>query len=118
MSRSMLIILLLMVLVITSQFEWRQQFGSDMDTNPRDPQKQLTVSKREEEVKEKIILTQEKNIHRLNEAVLNLKEQLKKCVCYNVTSKNTLNSLAENVIGLEEEQIVDEFDQQEEIPVD
>ncbi|GFQ05902.1 hypothetical protein PHJA_002734200 [Phtheirospermum japonicum] len=55
MSRPMLLVFLLMVLVITSQFEWRQQLVSDIDTSPRESQKQQPISKREEIVKEKVI---------------------------------------------------------------
>ncbi|KAL3620214.1 hypothetical protein CASFOL_035126 [Castilleja foliolosa] len=118
MSRPMLLVFLLMVLVITSQFEWRQQFISDVDTSPRESQKQQPVSKREEFVKEKIILSQEKSIQRLNELVRSLKEQLKQqCMCINETSNSTVSSPTENVFELEQEQIVEELEQQE-VPED
>lgn len=55
MSRPMLLVFLLLILIITSQFEWRQQLVSDMDTNPGESQKQQQISKREEVVKEKVI---------------------------------------------------------------
>ncbi|CAA0841324.1 Unknown protein [Striga hermonthica] len=108
MSKLMLIIALLTVLAIMSQIEWRQQFLGDVD-----PQKQLP--EREQVVKEKIILIQEKSIHKLNEAIQNLNEQLKKCACFNVTLNNsTLSSPAEHVT--EEHMMDDEFGQQEEVP--
>ncbi|GER33213.1 hyaluronan mediated motility receptor-relatedfamily protein [Striga asiatica] len=110
MSKLMLIIALLMVLVIVSQIEWRQPFLGDVD-----PQKQIPDAEREKVVKEKIILIQEKSIHKLNEAIQNLNKKLKKCACFNMTLNNsTFGPPAEHVT---EEQIVDdEFGQQEEVP--
>ncbi|KAI3461266.1 hypothetical protein Pfo_017929 [Paulownia fortunei] len=109
MSRPMLLVFLLLILIITSQFEWRQQLVSDMDTNPREPQKQRQISKREEGVKEKIILSQEKNIQRLNELVRSLREQLQQCRSNNETlNGGTLTSLTENVIELERQQILED----------
>ncbi|KAL8479965.1 hypothetical protein ACS0TY_026271 [Phlomoides rotata] len=101
MSRPLLLVFLLMVLVFTSQFEWRQQL-SDMDTNPEESQKLQQIPKREEVVKEKIILTQEKKIQRLHEVVKSLKEQLKRCQVSNETLNGTLTSLAENSMELEQ----------------
>lgn len=57
MSRPMLLVFLLLILIITSQFEWRQPLVSDMDTNPGESQKQQQISKREEGVKEKVIVS-------------------------------------------------------------
>ncbi|KAH9624764.1 hypothetical protein KSS87_003533, partial [Heliosperma pusillum] len=54
MSRPMLLVFLLLVMIITSQFEWRQQLVTDVDANHSLSQKQLRVSKREEAVKEKV----------------------------------------------------------------
>ncbi|KAL6575734.1 hypothetical protein OROHE_000715 [Orobanche hederae] len=112
MSRPMLLVLLLLILIITSQFEWRQQLVGDMDTNPTESQKQLPISKREEVFKEKIILTQEKKIHRLREVIDSLKEQLKQCRCTNQTwniNGTLISSLTENnVIQLDRQQFVEE----------
>lgn len=55
MSRPMLLVFLLLVLIITSQFEWKQQLVSDVDSSPTVSQKQQQISKREEGVKEKVI---------------------------------------------------------------
>ncbi|XP_057782008.1 uncharacterized protein LOC131000227 [Salvia miltiorrhiza] len=85
MSRPMLLVFLLLILIITSQFEWRQQIVNDMDTNTAVSQKQQQISKREEGVKEKIILSQEKSIQKLNEVVKNLREQLQQCRSSNAT---------------------------------
>ncbi|KAG8371141.1 hypothetical protein BUALT_Bualt13G0055900 [Buddleja alternifolia] len=108
MSRPMLLVFLLLILVITSQFEWRQQFVSDLDANPRESEKQKQISKGEEGVKEKIILSQEKNIQRLNELIRILKEQLQQCRSSNETVNSTVSSLTENVIELEREQIIED----------
>ncbi|XP_022887836.1 uncharacterized protein LOC111403526 [Olea europaea var. sylvestris] len=108
MSRGMLLIVLMLILIITSQFEWRQQLGGDVDTSPRESQKQPQISKREEVVKEKIILSQEKNIQRLNELVQSLKEQLHLCQCTNETINGTVSSMTENIIELEQQQILED----------
>ncbi|XP_073040490.1 uncharacterized protein [Primulina eburnea] len=108
MSRPMLLVFLLLVLIITSQFEWRQQLMSDVDASSRDSHKQEKISKREEIIKEKIILTQEKYIQRLNELVRSLREQLHQCRNINETSKSTHSSLTEHIIELERQQILED----------
>ncbi|PSS03119.1 Structural maintenance of chromosomes protein like [Actinidia chinensis var. chinensis] len=108
MSRPMLLVFLLIVLIITSQFEWKQQLVSDIDASPSVSQKQQQISKREEAVKEKIILSQEKNIQRLNELVRSLRGQLLQCRNNNETMKGTVNTLTENVIELERQQILED----------
>ncbi|KAL2932653.1 Aspartate carbamoyltransferase regulatory chain [Bienertia sinuspersici] len=55
MSRPMLLVFLLLILIITSQFEWRQQLVTDVESNHSVSQKQQRISKREEAVKEKVI---------------------------------------------------------------
>ncbi|KAG6436090.1 hypothetical protein SASPL_100972 [Salvia splendens] len=137
----MLLVCLLLILIITSQFEWRQQLVRDMDTNPAESQKQQPISKREEGVKEKhgevrataftdqvpflvyanvdrvglmlvlqIILSQEKSIQKLNEVVKSLREQLQQCHSINETTtlNATLSSLAESIIELERQQILED----------
>ncbi|KAL2536399.1 Alcohol dehydrogenase 3 [Forsythia ovata] len=54
MSRPVLLVFLLLILIITSQFEWRQQLVSNTDLSPRESQKQQQISKREESDKEKL----------------------------------------------------------------
>ncbi|XP_075500628.1 uncharacterized protein LOC142539222 isoform X2 [Primulina tabacum] len=108
MSRPMLLVFLLLVLIITSQFEWRQQLMSDVDTSSRDSHKQEQISKRKEIIKEKIILTQEKNIQSLNELVRSLSEQLHQCRNINEMSKSTHSSLAAHIIELERQQILED----------
>ncbi|XP_057955524.1 uncharacterized protein LOC131149255 [Malania oleifera] len=107
MSRPLLLVFLLLVLIITSQFEWKQQLVIDIDSTPSISQKQQQISKREEAVKEKIILSQEKNIQRLNELVLSLREQLRYCRGNNDATNSTVNHLTEKVIELERQQILE-----------
>ncbi|XP_062082594.1 uncharacterized protein LOC133788940 [Humulus lupulus] len=107
MSRPMLLVFLLIVLIITSQFEWKQPLVSDLDAPPAiSQQKQQHVSKREEAVKEKIILSQEKNIQRLNELVRSLREQLQQCRGSN-EANSTARPLTAHVIGLERQQLLE-----------
>ncbi|BFG34857.1 hypothetical protein CerSpe_211320 [Prunus speciosa] len=89
MSRPVLLVFLLIVLIITSQFEWRQPLVVDLDATPSISQKQNQISDREEAVKEKIILLQEKNIQRLNELVRSLREQLVQCRSKTQTTNHT-----------------------------
>lgn len=104
----MLLVFLLIILIITSQFEWKQQLVSDIEANPNVSQKQQQISKREEAVKEKIILSQEKNIQRLNELVRSLREQLLQCRSNNDKLNGTVSSLTESVIDLERQQILED----------
>ncbi|GAB2233951.1 hypothetical protein Droror1_Dr00003181 [Drosera rotundifolia] len=108
MSRPMLLVFLFVVLVITSQFEWKQQLVSDVDVAQTAVQKQQRISNREEAIKEKVILSQEKKIQKLNELVRNLREQLLECRSNNGTTNSTLTSLAENIIELERQQILED----------
>lgn len=55
-----------------------------------------------------IILSQEKSINKLNELVKNLREQLQQCRSINETSNGTFSTLAENVIELERQQILED----------
>ncbi|XP_056171021.1 uncharacterized protein LOC115687943 isoform X1 [Syzygium oleosum] len=54
MSRPWLLVFLLLLIVFTSQFEWKQQFGNENDLTPNKSQKEQYVSEREETVKEKL----------------------------------------------------------------
>ncbi|XP_038701502.1 uncharacterized protein LOC119998284 isoform X2 [Tripterygium wilfordii] len=79
MSRRCLLVVLLLLIVFTSQFEWNQQFGNEIEATPIVSRREQYSSKREETVKEKIILSQEKKIHKLNELMRNLQQQLLEC---------------------------------------
>ncbi|KAM5585019.1 hypothetical protein ABKV19_004414 [Rosa sericea] len=108
MSRPVLLVFLLVVLIITSQFEWKQQLVPDLDATPSISQKPSQSSKREEAVKEKIILLQEKNIKRLNEIVHSLREQLRRCKSKNETRQHTVSFLSEHVREIEQHQIFED----------
>ncbi|XP_047324659.1 uncharacterized protein LOC124928174 [Impatiens glandulifera] len=106
MPRPMLLVFLLIILIITSQFEWKQSLVNDIEATPTMSQKQQLISKNEEAIKEKIILSQEKNIQRLNELVRSLREQLLQCQSNNeTTSETTESTLTDNVIEVERLQI-------------
>uniref|UniRef100_A0A7N0UY92 Uncharacterized protein n=1 Tax=Kalanchoe fedtschenkoi TaxID=63787 RepID=A0A7N0UY92_KALFE len=107
MSRPMLLVFLLIVLIITSQFEWKQPLVNDQDTTPTASEKQLRISERQESVKEKIILSQEKIIQDLKNMVRDLQEQLKLCQASKPTSNHTSgSSMDNNVIEIEHTDIM------------
>lgn len=108
MSRPILLVFLLIILIITSQLEWRQPLVVDIDPTPSITQKQQQISKREEAVKEKIILSQEKNIQRLMELVQSLEQQLLQCKSNNKTTNDTRNQLAEQLIDFEQQQTLED----------
>ncbi|KAL9669351.1 hypothetical protein QQ045_006896 [Rhodiola kirilowii] len=53
MSRPMLLVFLLIVLNITSQFEWKQPLVIAQDTTPSAFEKQMRISERQESIKER-----------------------------------------------------------------
>ncbi|KAL4182953.1 hypothetical protein AMTRI_Chr11g152820 [Amborella trichopoda] len=108
MSRPMVLVFLLVVLIITSQFEWKQPLVNDAESSPSISQKQQYISKKEEVVKEKIILSQEKDIQRLNALVKELKEQLLQCRGSNITTNATERAESTNLSSLEDPQILDD----------
>ncbi|RDX70198.1 hypothetical protein CR513_50584, partial [Mucuna pruriens] len=55
-----------------------------------------------------IILVQEKNIRRLNELVRHLQEQLQQCRGRNGTINGTVSPLAERILELERQQILED----------
>ncbi|XP_010503080.1 PREDICTED: uncharacterized protein LOC104780276 [Camelina sativa] len=88
MSKPILLVFLLVILIVTSQFEWRQPLV-ELDTATSLSQKQQQISDREEAVKEKIIISQERHIQRLNELVRSLQLQLLRCKGENETQNAT-----------------------------
>lgn len=108
MSRPMLLVFLLIVLIITSQFEWRQPLVSEVDSNQSLSQKQQRISNREEAVKEKIILSQEKSIQKLNELIRSLREQLSECRNNNGSTNSSLSNLTERIIELEKQPFMED----------
>uniref|UniRef100_A0A0A9E6H8 Uncharacterized protein n=1 Tax=Arundo donax TaxID=35708 RepID=A0A0A9E6H8_ARUDO len=87
-SRPVVLIFLVLVLIITSQFEWKQQIG-EVEANPTATQRRQQALEREDAVTEKIILAQEKNIQQLNELIQSLQLQLLHCCGSNSTAHTT-----------------------------
>ncbi|CAA7026774.1 unnamed protein product [Microthlaspi erraticum] len=81
MSRSWVLLFVLMFIVVTSQFEWKEQLESEAESSRplvlSDKEQHLPQGK--ESVHEKKILSQEKNIQKLNELVEDLRRQLTQC---------------------------------------
>jgi len=55
MSKPILLVCLLVILIVTSQFEWRQPLV-ELDSATSSSQKQQQISDREEAVKEKVLI--------------------------------------------------------------
>lgn len=85
MSRPVALVFVLVLLILTSQFEWNQQFVNEAEPNLV-LSKQQQISHNQELIKEQIILTQEKKIHELNELVNILQQQLMYCKAPSTTS--------------------------------
>ncbi|KAI3523170.1 hypothetical protein L1887_01227 [Cichorium endivia] len=80
MSRSLLLVTLLLLLVLTSQLDWNQKVVNEVEARSSAlSRRQQLVVQREEYVKEKIILSQEKHIQKLNTLVQTLQQQLLIC---------------------------------------
>lgn len=54
MSRPWVLVCLLLLIVFTSQLEWKQQYGNEIEASPTTSRKQQYISEREESVKEKV----------------------------------------------------------------
>ncbi|KAL5545759.1 hypothetical protein UlMin_005446 [Ulmus minor] len=111
MSRPWVLVCLLLLIVFTSQFEWKQQYGNEIEASPRASKRQQYVSEREESVKEKIILSQERNIRKLNELVQSLQEQLVRCRGQNEVDNGTTGTttpLTELLTELERQPILED----------
>ncbi|KAG7549705.1 hypothetical protein ISN45_Aa06g005590 [Arabidopsis thaliana x Arabidopsis arenosa] len=81
MTRSWVLLFVLMFIVLTSQFEWNEQVESEAETS-----RSLVLSDKDQHipqgkdsVQEKKILSQEKKIQKLNELVRDLRRQLLLC---------------------------------------
>ncbi|KAJ4910898.1 hypothetical protein Rs2_05527 [Raphanus sativus] len=108
MSRPIMIVFLLVILIVTSQFEWRQPL-LELDAAPSLSHKHQQIAKREDAVKEKIILSQERHIQRLNDLVRSLQMQLLRCRGENETRNATeIPHLNKQFIELERKHIVED----------
>lgn len=79
MSRPMALGLVLMILILTSQSEWKQQLKNEIESTGPFHKKQQQISNKHELIKEQIILSQEKKIHLLNDLVKTLQQQITEC---------------------------------------
>ncbi|KAK4793333.1 hypothetical protein SAY86_023768 [Trapa natans] len=96
----------MLMLIITSQFEWRQPLLADPDPAPSIAEKQYQISEHQEAIKEKIILSREKKIQKLNELVQSLRRQLLQCRA-NMKMRNiSVTAIIEQIIVLEQQQIL------------
>ncbi|XP_020581506.1 uncharacterized protein LOC110025393 isoform X1 [Phalaenopsis equestris] len=84
------------------------QLANDVELSPSVSQKQNLLLSREEVIKEKIILSQEKNIQRLNLLVQSLQQQLTQCRNINNSISFTENSLGTNANETEKQQILED----------
>ncbi|KAL8204832.1 hypothetical protein R6Q59_024491 [Mikania micrantha] len=108
MSRPLLLVSLILLLVFTSQFEWNQLIVNEVEARPLVlSQKQQYIIEREESVKEKIILSQEKQIHKLEKLVQSLQEQLQVCKGKDDFVNDTTGSLTELLNELNDRQIME-----------
>jgi len=92
MSRPVALIFVLVILILTSQFEWNQQFVNESEPNLA-LSKQQRISNKQELIKEQIISSQEKKIHELNELVNILQQQLIDCKAPNTNSNVSIVGL-------------------------
>ncbi|CAL5066194.1 unnamed protein product [Urochloa decumbens] len=106
-TRPVVLVLLLLVLIITSQFEWKQQIGDAADADPAAARRRQQLLAREDAVKEKIILSQEKNIQQLNQLIESLQRQLLHCRGSNSTVHTTTVPATE-VAEVEEHETIDD----------
>uniref|UniRef100_A0A1J3JQ79 Uncharacterized protein n=1 Tax=Noccaea caerulescens TaxID=107243 RepID=A0A1J3JQ79_NOCCA len=84
MRRSWVLLFVLMFIVLTWQLECKEQLESEVESSSSRPlilsdKEQQHVPQGKESVHEKKILSQEKNIQKLNELVEDLRRQLMQC---------------------------------------
>ncbi|KAG8479829.1 hypothetical protein CXB51_029642 [Gossypium anomalum] len=108
MSRPWLLVFIVFMVMLTSQFEWKQQFGEEIEPTSTVSLKDQSLSKRQEYVKEKIILSQERNIQKLNEQVRNLREQLLWCKAETEISNGSAFALSEHLSEIEQQPMLDD----------
>uniref|UniRef100_A0A0A9GNS6 Uncharacterized protein n=1 Tax=Arundo donax TaxID=35708 RepID=A0A0A9GNS6_ARUDO len=105
MSRPVVLVFLLVILIVTSQFEWKQQLVNELESVSHSKKH---ISSREELVKDKIILSQEKMIQRLNVFIQNLQHQLLQCRGNNMTANSSGASLTSYISDIQRQQMMDD----------
>ncbi|KAJ8754773.1 hypothetical protein K2173_012162 [Erythroxylum novogranatense] len=101
MPRPWFLVFLVLLIVFTSQLEWKEQLGEDVEATSRISRNEKMGFKREA-VKEKIMLSQEKRIQKLNLLVKNLQEQLILCKGENSVVNGTTIPLSDRSNELEQ----------------
>ncbi|XP_066318577.1 uncharacterized protein [Miscanthus floridulus] len=104
-SRPVVLVFLLVILIVTSQFEWKQQLVNELESKARN---QKHVSSREELVKDQIIFTQEKMIQKLNNFIQNLQQQLLQCRGNNRTVNPSGTSLTSYISEIQRPRMMDD----------
>ncbi|KAG2262746.1 hypothetical protein Bca4012_012686 [Brassica carinata] len=82
MTRSWVLLFVLMFIVLTSQLEWKEQLESEIEASRsliQSDKEQHHIPHGKESLQEKIILSQENKIQRLNDQVQDLGRQLVQC---------------------------------------
>ncbi|VYS66039.1 unnamed protein product [Arabidopsis thaliana] len=83
MTRSWVLLFVLMFIVLTSQFEWNEQVENESETSSRplilSDKEQQHIPQGKESVQVKKILFQEKKIQKFNDLVRDLRRQLLQC---------------------------------------
>ncbi|KAL6899164.1 hypothetical protein ACP4OV_005822 [Aristida adscensionis] len=104
-SRPAVLVFFLVILIVTSQFEWKQQLVNEWESTSHNHKH---ISSREDLIKEKIILSQEKMIQRLNEFIQNLQQQLLQCRGNNVTVNSSGTSLKSYISEIQRQSMMDD----------
>lgn len=82
MTRSWVLLFVLMFLVLTSQLEWKEQLESEIEASRsliQSDKEQHHIPHGKESLQEKKILSQENKIQKLNDQVQDLRRQLVQC---------------------------------------
>ncbi|KAJ8899111.1 hypothetical protein K2173_010453 [Erythroxylum novogranatense] len=108
MPRPWVLVFLVLLIVFGTQFEWKEQLVEDIEASSSISRKEKNGIKREEVVKEKIILSQEKKIQKLNVLVKTLQEQLTLCRGENSAVNGTTNALIDHSNELEQQPILED----------
>ncbi|KAK9072706.1 hypothetical protein SSX86_009141 [Deinandra increscens subsp. villosa] len=108
MSRPLLLVTLLLLMVLTSQLDWNQKIVNDVEARSSViSRKEQYVLDRKESVKEKIILSQEKQIQKLKTLVQSLQEQLLQCKGKDEIVNDNKGSLTDLLNDLKQEQVME-----------
>ncbi|CAN8257048.1 unnamed protein product [Cochlearia groenlandica] len=79
MTRSWLLLFVLIFILLTYQLEWKEQLENEVDNSLILTEEEQHIPKAKESLQEKIILSRENNIHKLNEVIQDLRRQLQQC---------------------------------------